>query len=225
MRPRREPGDLQTEREVPFAAVAAQRNVVLRRTLPGTEGLPRRAASGVSVRRKRNRGSTERNVTGASDAFAEAPSSGGRMQIMGKLNRTRDRSRRDPAYVHAGPRSVYLHYRHNGRNCFRDDPDLLGPQPPQSCLQVFGATYRYHSAVFARYCAEQRLTPKQLRTVEALYIDGLSQNMFAGIERTTAEAIRQRILGMAIKAPEFYRWWRGLNQSRRRGSRSRRGTL
>jgi hypothetical protein len=91
---------------------------------------------------------------------------------------------------------------------------------------VFVDLYRHHYAVFARYCSEGRCSPKQFRTVEALYIDGLSAQEFARLEGVSAEAIRVRIDGLANKCPEFYRWWRRLNASRQRSEkppRTRRG--
>lgn len=94
----------------------------------------------------------------------------------------------------------------------------------QSCLSIFVDVYRHHSAVFARYRAENRCTPKQLITIEALYIEGISQNELAEREGVTAAAIESRIDALANKAPEFYRWWRKLNERRRlsAGSRQRR---
>jgi hypothetical protein len=111
-----------------------------------------------------------------------------------------------------------LRYKHNGnrRVGWRDDgPDASIP----SCLSVYVDVYRHHWTLFARYCNEGRCSEKQLRTVDALFIQGVSAQEFAKAENVSVEAIRSRIQGLANKCPEFYRWWRGLHRGRQRSTR------
>jgi len=68
----------------------------------------------------------------------------------------------------------------------------------------------------ARYRNSGLLTDRQLRTIEALWIRGLSQNTLAKIESVKPSAIACRIDALGRRAPEFFRWWRLKNQGRRR---------
>jgi len=70
------------------------------------------------------------------------------------------------------------------------------------------------SATVARYRAESRCTDVELRTIEALWLDGLGLRQFARNEQVEAQAITGRINGLANKAPQFYRWWRLKNLNR-----------
>lgn len=105
-------------------------------------------------------------------------------------------------------------YKHNGHSRVDWRVDDIGVI--RSCLSVFHDIHRYHATVFARYCAEERCSPRQLRLIEALFIDGLSLREFAEIERVTPQAISARIDALANKAPEFYKWWRRVNASHQR---------
>ena len=77
-----------------------------------------------------------------------------------------------------------------------------------------------------RYEATDAFTAVEIRTIKALWLDGLSLRQLAGHEGVTAEAVRNRIEGnrhgqggVKNKAPEFYRWWAFKNRSRRGGRR------
>lgn len=109
-------------------------------------------------------------------------------------------------------------YRQNRQRRFRWR-DEGPPTSIPSCLAMFVPIHRLHWANFVRYCAERRCSPKQLRTIEALYIDGLSLRAFARLEGVEPQAITSRINALANKAPEFYRWWRGVNASHSRSAR------
>src|SRR5258706_13406223 len=68
-------------------------------------------------------------------------------------------------------------YKHNGRRRLRwqDVATINDPfSSSVSGLRGLVDLYRHHYTVFARYCAEGRCTAKQLKTIEALYIDGMS---------------------------------------------------
>jgi hypothetical protein len=108
-------------------------------------------------------------------------------------------------------RTSFSEYRHNGRRRFRAANEHETSVP--SSLSRFVPIYRHHAAVFARYCAERRLNPKQLHTIEALYMDGLSLRELAKLDRVRPQAITGRINAMATKgaAVEFCQWWRRVN--------------
>jgi hypothetical protein len=74
------------------------------------------------------------------------------------------------------------------------------------------------SATVARYRNHGWCTPTELRTIEALWLDGVSLRELARREHVKPAAISARIEGLARKAPEFYRWWL-LKHRRRRGAR------
>ena len=67
---------------------------------------------------------------------------------------------------------------------------------------------RQRDLTMLRYRQEERCTNVELRTMRALWIEGLSLREFARREGVKAQAISARINGLANKAPEFYRWWR-----------------
>jgi hypothetical protein len=58
-------------------------------------------------------------------------------------------------------------------------------------------------------------TAKQLRTIEALWVEGVSLREFARREGVVPAAIEARIDGLHTKAPEFFKWYRLKNRSRR----------
>ena len=72
------------------------------------------------------------------------------------------------------------------------------------------------SAVVARYRNEAWCTDAQLRTIESLWVEGLSLRELARREGVAPAAIEARINGLHTKAPEFYRWWRLKHRTRRR---------
>jgi hypothetical protein len=110
-------------------------------------------------------------------------------------------------------------YKHNGKLRVRWHAEEPPSSEIPSCLTRYVPLYRYTAALYARYVAEGRCTEKQLRTVYALMIEGMSMHEFARIENVEPEAIRQRVLGLANKCPEFYRWWCRLHEGRRRQAR------
>jgi len=119
-------------------------------------------------------------------------------------------------------RTSLSEYRHNGRRHFRSEHEHEASVP--SSLSQYVPLYRHHAAVFARYCSEGRLSPKQLHTIEALYIDGLSLRELAKLDGVAPQAISDRINAMATRAIEFYRWWRQSNLSRQRPREAAAGT-
>jgi len=118
-------------------------------------------------------------------------------------------------------------YKQNGNPQFgwRSSDDFTDEslRSARSCLEIFVDIYRHHAAVFARYCAEGRCSMKQLRTIEALYMDGMSLRELAVVEGVSPQAISTRIDALANKAPEFYRWWRRSNASRQGARKGRKG--
>ena len=88
-----------------------------------------------------------------------------------------------------------------------------------SCLSRYVDLYRHHALVFKRYEDERRCSPRQLRTIEGLYIEGLSLRELARREGVAPQAISARINSLANKAPQFCRWWRLVTGRRRRRNR------
>jgi hypothetical protein len=130
-----------------------------------------------------------------------------------------DAAQRRPTLADLLPaRPSIAQYRQNGDRRFLWCPPEDGCQEAMmpSCLSRYVDYYRHHATVFARYCAEHRCNPRQLRLIEALYIEGISLREFARREGVAPQAISARINALAQKAPEFYRWWRTLNHGRRR---------
>ena len=111
-------------------------------------------------------------------------------------------------------RTSFSEFRQNGQRRFRSENEHEESIP--SSLSRYVPIYRHHAAVFARYCAEGRLSPKQLHTIECLYIDGMTLRELAKLDGVAPQAISDRINAMATRAIEFYRWWRKSNSSHQR---------
>lgn len=92
-----------------------------------------------------------------------------------------------------------------------------------SSLDRFVDLYRHHAAVVARYRAERQCTEKQLKTIEALYIDGMSLQEFARREGIKPQAVTSRLSTLQTKTPEFSNWWNNLNRGRSRRGQSPEG--
>lgn len=72
------------------------------------------------------------------------------------------------------------------------------------------------SATVARYRNQTSCTLTELRTIEALWLDGMTLRELARREGVMPQAISARINGLANKAPEFCRYWRQKNRSHQR---------
>lgn len=77
-----------------------------------------------------------------------------------------------------------------------------------------------------RYASSGLLTAIELRTIRALWAEGLTLRAVAAAESVSAEAVRARIEGnrkgqggVRSKASEFYRWWAFKQRHRRKGGR------
>ena len=90
----------------------------------------------------------------------------------------------------------------------------IEPRPRDSAAWL----RRRQSATFSRYRRDQRCTPIELRTIEALWFAGLALREVARREGVSPTAIAQRITGLQRKAPEFWNWWRLKNAAKRRRS-------
>jgi hypothetical protein len=119
---------------------------------------------------------------------------------------------------HFLPNDFSVRSKHNRRVHFRwRESD--GPDGIRSGLAMFADLYRYHHSLYRRYVEEGRFSQKQLRTIYALMIEGLSEDEFGAAEGVTRQAISERVNGLANKAPEFFRWWRRLNAARQQPGR------
>jgi hypothetical protein len=72
------------------------------------------------------------------------------------------------------------------------------------------------SAEIATYRASGLLSTKELRTVDALWSDGLSLREHARREGVAPQAIEGRIQNMKHRAIRFWNWWRLKNRMRAR---------
>lgn len=71
------------------------------------------------------------------------------------------------------------------------------------------------SATIARYRLAGWCSPTELRTIEALWQNGMTLRALARRDGLAPAAIGARIEGLHSKAPEFYRWWLLKNRTRR----------
>jgi hypothetical protein len=76
--------------------------------------------------------------------------------------------------------------------------------------------HRRQSATMARYRRDEWCTETELRTIESLWIEGVSLRKLARREDVTPTAIGDRVARLSLKAPEFWNWWRLKNVARRR---------
>lgn len=98
---------------------------------------------------------------------------------------------------------------------FASDP--LVPQsvhPPERSM--LAELSRRVSAEVARYRMSKLFSLKELTTIEALWIEGISLRALARREGVAAQAIETRIERLKDRAPRFYRWWRLKNRTRAR---------
>jgi hypothetical protein len=130
------------------------------------------------------------------------------------------RPRVEPAADFSGRLLEVSVYRRGGVWVRVPDPvdPLCGPSSPHPEQCMLAELLRRVSATMARYRNEGWCTPTELRTIEALWIDGVGLREFARRERVKPAAIGARIAGLVRKAPEFYRWWL-LKHRRRRMAR------
>jgi DNA-directed RNA polymerase specialized sigma24 family protein len=100
---------------------------------------------------------------------------------------------------------------------FLDPLDLEPVIAPEPSMLV--ELLRRVSAELARYRTSGLLSEKELRTVEALWIAGLSLREFARREGVAPQAIEDRIQRLRERAPRFWLWWRLKNRMRGRRCR------
>lgn len=76
--------------------------------------------------------------------------------------------------------------------------------------------WRRVSAEIARYRMSGLFSPKELRTIEALWLEGMSLRALARREGVAAQAVEDRVERLKNRAPRFYSWWRLKNRTRSR---------
>lgn len=86
-------------------------------------------------------------------------------------------------------------------------PDLTRTVTPRDS-SMLPELLRRVSAEISRYRMSGVYSPKELRTIEALWAAGLSLREFARREGVTAQAIELRVRGLKDRAPRFWLWWR-----------------
>lgn len=72
------------------------------------------------------------------------------------------------------------------------------------------------SAEVARYRMSGLFSDKELKTIEALWLDGRPLRVLARLDGVTAQAIGDRIERVKNRAPRFYAWWRLKHRTRAR---------
>jgi len=118
---------------------------------------------------------------------------------------------------HSGAAAIAIRYRRNGQIVFRMAATVSEQHlPANNSHSQLARLRRLRDLMIARYRTDGRCSPIEMRTVQALFVEGLTLREFARREGVAAQAIDSRINGLAHKAPEFYRWWRIKHQSRRR---------
>ena len=122
----------------------------------------------------------------------------------------------EPAALLDGRPAAASFFRRGGEDLvqFREAPQ--SGSTPKSRLPELR---RRVSATVAGYRNQGWCTEVQLRTIEALWVDGLSLREHARREGVAPAAVEARIAALHTKAPEFYRWYRLKNLSRRRTRR------
>lgn len=131
------------------------------------------------------------------------------------------RSRRLIPAADAKGRPIYLPIiRHGGKAIYGATIPCPLAEPPAEPLERsrLPALRRRVSAELARYRASGLFSTKELRTIEALWIEGLSLREHARREGVTPQAIEVRIHAMRQRAVRFWHWWRLKNQMRARRS-------
>jgi hypothetical protein len=96
-------------------------------------------------------------------------------------------------------------------------PDPLVPQPlnrPERSM--LAELWRRVAGEIARYRMSGLFSLKELRTIEALWLEGISLRALARREGVAAQAVEDRIERLKNRAPRFYLWWRLKNRTRAR---------
>jgi hypothetical protein len=131
-----------------------------------------------------------------------------------------DFGRPDGAADHGGRRVETCRYRQNGRVrlSFREFghtesavEQAQAPDPSQ-----LSRLRRLVSAEISRYRLSGLFSEKELRTIEALWTEGIALREHARREGVSAQAVEERIRGLRYRAVRFWRWWRLKNRMRAR---------
>jgi DNA-binding MarR family transcriptional regulator len=68
------------------------------------------------------------------------------------------------------------------------------------------------AAEIARYRLSGEFTATEIRTIEALWQEGVGLRELARRESVAPQAVTERIARLERRAPRFYRWWRLKNR-------------
>ncbi|HLG56879.1 MAG TPA: hypothetical protein VI485_16190 [Vicinamibacterales bacterium] len=75
---------------------------------------------------------------------------------------------------------------------------------------------RRRAAEITKYRMSGVFSPKELRTIEAIWRDGISLREHARREGVAPQAIESRIAHLKDRAVRFWTWWRLKNRTRAR---------
>ena len=116
----------------------------------------------------------------------------------------------EPVANTGGSVAASVVFRRNGQTSFVAvvyDPLEVTPIPPPE-RSMLTELRRRVAAEIARYRMSGQFTETDLRTVEALWQDGMGLRELARRESVAPQAIAARLQRLQTKAPRFYRWWR-----------------
>lgn len=110
-------------------------------------------------------------------------------------------------------------------NTFITAPNLEGEHSERPTLPVetsrMPELVRRRAAAMARYRNSGELSADELRTIERLWVDGMSLRAHAREEGLTPATISFRVGRMGTRAVEFFNWWKIKHAPLRRGGRRR----
>jgi hypothetical protein len=95
------------------------------------------------------------------------------------------------------------------------DPFCLRPASPAEPSRLFDLQRRV-AAEMAKYRMSGLCSPKELRTIEALWREGISLREHARREGVAPQAIESRIARLKARANRFWIWWRLKHRRRAR---------
>ncbi len=124
--------------------------------------------------------------------------------------------RADVADLFGRPRAVSGYWRGGVWTFAPGRADLATALPASGERSMLAELRRCVAAEIAKYRINSQVSPKELRTIEALWRDGFSLREHARRERVAPQAIESRIDHVRERAVRFWTWWRLKNRMRRR---------
>jgi len=130
--------------------------------------------------------------------------------------RYRRQSPVEPVANTDGGQAASVLFRRNGQTSFMAvvyDPLKETPVPPAEESMLMELRRRV-AAEIARYRASGDFSEIEIRTIEALWREGIGLRELARREGVAPQAITDRLHRIGSKAPRFKRWWQLKNRLR-----------